>query len=187
LKKGKLSEQKLAWHIGMALSLRGSNDLAFPVHVAFDEHTASPHHQPGQKLLKHNSMVMLDFGAKVDGYCADMTRTVCLSPTPQPQFIEIKKVVDHAYQKACDSLNKVDVRASQVDHMARDIITRAGYAKQFPHATGHGLGIEIHEQPSISPANNQPLSAGMVVTIEPGIYLPGQFGYRVEDTLLVTA
>ncbi len=181
-----LTEIKLAQHIGMALSLLGSSDQAFPVHVAFDEHTASPHHQPGSKVLKHTSIVMLDFGAKVEGYCADMTRTVCLSPTPLKKFSEIKKVVDLAYQQACAALSDSDSKASQVDKIARNIIAQAGYGEQFPHSTGHGVGLAIHEQPSLSPSNHQTLQTGMVVTIEPGIYIKNQFGYRIEDTLAVT-
>jgi Xaa-Pro dipeptidase len=182
-----LSEIKLTQHIEMALGLLGSQDLAFPVHVAFDEHTASPHHQPGNKLLKKNAVVMLDFGAKVDGYCADMTRTICLSPTPPDQFVTIKKIVDLAYEKASEALSDANSKASQIDKVARHIITQAGYGKYFPHSTGHGVGLEIHEQPSISPSNHQALLSGMVITIEPGIYLPNQFGYRTEDTVLVTA
>jgi Xaa-Pro aminopeptidase len=130
---------------------------------------------------------MLDFGAKVDGYCADMTRTICLSPTPPDQFVTIKKIVDLAYEKASEALSDTNSKASQIDKVARTIITQAGYGKHFPHSTGHGVGLEIHEQPSISPSNHQTLLSGMVITIEPGIYLPNQFGYRTEDTMLVTA
>lgn len=181
-----LTEIQLAHHIGMALKLLGASDLAFPVHVAFDEHTAAPHHQSGDKVLRQQAIIMLDFGAQVDGYCADMTRTICLSPTPPKQFLQIKKVVDLAYERACAALSQVAITASQVDVLARNFITQAGYGEHFPHSTGHGVGLAIHEQPSLSPSNHQTLESGMVVTIEPGIYLPNQYGYRIEDTLLVT-
>lgn len=182
-----LSEIKFAQHIEMASGLLGSHDLAFPVHVAFDTHTASPHHQPGEKVIEDNSIVMLDFGAKVDGYCADMTRTFCLSPTPPQSFLAIKKIVDSAFFAASEALASKRVLASQVDEAARKVIAEAGHAKHFPHSTGHGVGLEIHEQPSLNPLNHQVLQKGMVVTIEPGIYIKNKFGYRTEDTMLITA
>lgn len=182
----RLTEQDLAGCITEAIALLGAHELAFPVHVAFDKHSAAPHHTPTNAKLTDDSIVMLDFGAKIDGYCADMTRTFCLSPTPSQKFVEIKTVVDDAYQAAAKLLikdSKIQHRASNIDAAARKVIDTAGYGKQFPHSTGHGVGLEIHEQPSLSPSNHQALEAGMVVTIEPGIYLEGEFGYRIENTL----
>ena len=199
------SEHSLARMIENKLLEFGADGLAFPAIVAFDKHSASPHHLPQKSKITSQSIVLLDFGCSVSGYASDMTRTFFIG-TPPPRFLAIESVVMAAYQAALKLLNQHFnlkvltgtshkskfinhksslVTAAQVDETVRSIINQAGYGKNFIHTTGHALGLEIHEQPSINPQNNLPLQSGMVITIEPGIYLPGHFGYRHENTLLL--
>ncbi len=169
------------------LRSRGADQTAFPTIVAFDTHTALPHYQPSDTKLTENSAVMIDFGAKYDFYCADMTRTFWFGNEPDPLFITIKEIVDRAYQSALKYLRdgKNDHTAQGVDEAARSIITDAGYSKEFIHTTGHGVGLDIHEPPSLNWTNTESLVPGMTITVEPGIYLPGKFGVRYENSVLI--
>lgn len=178
------------------LSIPGC-DLAFPSIVAFDQHSAIPHHQPGQRKLRHGSVVLIDMGVKYRGYCADMTRTIWwVDPTSavplshslqrkHRQFRQLSSIVKKAYQAAAGLVKTPNVTAADLDQACRAIIAAAGYGQQFIHTTGHGLGLDIHEPPSLYQTNATPLQAGMIITIEPGIYLSGQFGVRYENTVVV--
>jgi Xaa-Pro aminopeptidase len=195
LQPGK-TEQELAWEIEKFIKQTGG-ELAFPTIVAFGAHAALPHHQPTGEQLASESVVLLDFGAKVAGYCSDMTRTIWVGKQPSPIFCSVEQAVKTAYSAGlavCEEFassctpefqqgTATPLRA--VDIAARSSLEKAGYGKQFIHTTGHGLGLEIHEQPSIYKTTPRLMQLGMAFTIEPGVYLPGQFGYRYENTILL--
>jgi Xaa-Pro aminopeptidase len=205
--KPNLTEKQVAVEIERRLVDTGADGLAFPIIVAFDHHSASPHHIPNNTPLSAESVVLLDFGCQYNGYASDMTRTIKLGKSSR-RFQEIETIVTNAYQAAVTRLSShfsIDVLTSEkkvthkasiathtsapttssVDKAARNLITQAGFGPNFIHTTGHGLGLEIHEAPSINSHNHHLLEPGMVVTLEPGIYLPNMFGYRYENTLLL--
>lgn len=167
------------------LTLGADITPAFPFIVAFGEHSALPHHQPTTKKLQPNMPILVDIGARVDRYCSDMTRTFWFGPEPDATFSKIETIVKEAYKAAEKVAFTPQTTAQAIDTAAREYISKAGYGDQFIHTTGHGLGLEIHEQPSISWKNMQEILPNMVVTIEPGIYLPGKFGYRHENTVII--
>lgn len=194
------TELEIAQIIEQKIRAQAGCDLAFPSIVAFDEHSALPHHQPGRKKLRHGSVVLLDVGATYEHYCADMTRTIFWrqkgqADTPRiakkaKHFKKIEHLVKAAYKQAKDLLARkfsadgAPISAADLDLACRNFLTEAGYGQQFIHTTGHGLGLDIHEPPSLYQNNTAPLQAGMTITIEPGIYLPGQFGVRYENTVI---
>ncbi|MDA1079620.1 MAG: M24 family metallopeptidase [bacterium] len=165
------------------LLLAGADAMAFPTIVAFGEHSALPHHQPTEKKLEKEMAVLIDCGAKVAGYCADMTRTIWFGDAPDPEFVKITEIVQQAFAAAQAVLKMENLTAKDVDAAARKVITDAGYGEKFIHTTGHGLGLSIHEPPSLSGRTEQAIEPGMVITIEPGIYLVGRFGVRYEETV----
>lgn len=179
-----VSEKELANEFEYSAKKLGATSLAFPPVIAFGPHSALPHHQPTGTVLENNQAVLIDVGAKVDGYCADMTRTIWFGDQPDPLFSEIQEVVEQAYQLALEKV-RPQALAKSADVAARDYIAQQGYGKQFIHSTGHGLGLEIHEPPSLHESSSIKLKKNMVVTVEPGIYLPGKFGYRYENTVIV--
>lgn len=212
LKKG-MTEIQVSDMLEDIMRAFGSPKPAFPTIVAFGEHTAIPHHQPTNKKLENEMAVLIDFGATQKGYRSDMTRTFWFGKKPDTEFHTIESIVHTAYQTSFEKLeefftaeaitllpkeqpkkssqkpleqtNLQTLIAKDLDTAARDSITLAGYGEKFTHTTGHGLGLEIHEQPSVSWANETPLKTGMVITIEPGIYLSGKFGYRYENTVVL--
>ncbi|MBD3279586.1 MAG: M24 family metallopeptidase [Candidatus Pacebacteria bacterium] len=162
----------------------GSPQPAFPTIVAFGQHTALPHHQPTDQKLTSETAILIDFGASYQGYCSDMTRTIWFGTKPDPEFIKVEKLVKQAYQAAKQKLKAIAaLKVKNLDQAARQVIKKAGYGDFFIHTTGHGLGLDIHEPPSINWKNQQPIKPGMVFTIEPGVYLAGKFGYRYENTV----
>lgn len=168
----------------MFMRKNGADAIAFPTILVAGKKTSLPHGEPGNNTIKEGDFVTLDFGAKVGGYCSDMTRTVAVGKITDEQ----KKVYDtvlKAQLAACAGA-KGGMKGSEVDKIARDIIYEAGYEGCFGHGLGHSLGIEIHENPRYSPLFDKPVMAGTMMTIEPGIYLEGKFGVRIEDTVLVT-
>ena len=185
-----ISEEKVASQLYQKmLQLGGDITPAFPFIVAFGEHTALPHHQPTSKVLELETPVLIDMGARYKNYCSDMTRTFWFGEHPSKEFLKVEKTVFAAYTAAEEIVLQTNTTnpplALDVDSAARNIIAEAGYQKEFIHTTGHGLGLSIHEKPSLSWQNHEPLRPGMAVTVEPGIYLPGKFGYRHENTLLI--
>lgn len=182
-----ITEIELKNRIEQQMQSLGADGLAFPTIVAFDKQTAFPHHQPRHHRLIKNSIVLVDLGAKVGGYGADMTRTWCLKK-PSPQFSHIEAIVKKAHAAAFSLVRArrdSPVTAQAIDNAARQVITKAGFSANFIHTTGHGLGLEAHEPPSISTENLTFLMPGIVITIEPGIYIPNTFGYRHEDTVII--
>jgi Xaa-Pro aminopeptidase len=145
---------------------------------------ASPHHEPGDRAIRPGDAVVLDFGGRRAGYCSDMTRTVSVGG-PTAEVTEIHEIVRRA-QEAAFQAAKPGVPAEEVDRAARRVIEQEGYGDAFIHRTGHGIGLEEHEPPYIVRGNAEPLEAGMTFSIEPGIYLAGRFGVRIEDIVAVT-
>lgn len=151
--------------------------------VAAGAHGAMPHHQPGDAPIGRGRPLVMDIGARFDGYVSDITRAACIGPPPDG-YAEIRGIVDEAVRAALDAV-RIGGRIADVDRAARSVIERAGYGAQFLHRTGHGLGTEVHEEPYVTAVADGVLEAGMVFTIEPGIYLPGRFGIRLEEVVIV--
>ncbi|NIQ05909.1 MAG: aminopeptidase P family protein [Candidatus Korarchaeota archaeon] len=146
--------------------------------------SAIPHHSYGERRIQRNDVLLLDIGCKYEGYVTDISRTVVIG-TPSEKMKEVHKIVVEAQKRAIEAV-KPDVKAEEIDRKARGYIEEKGYGEQFIHRTGHGLGLEVHEAPFILKGNSQTLEPGMVFTVEPGIYLSGEFGVRVEDNIVVT-
>lgn len=181
------TEKAVTKFIKDQLESLGSLHLAFPTIVAFGENTARPHHQATNKALELNMPVLIDMGAKIDGYCSDMTRTVWFGETENinPEFAKVEQIVKNAYEQGCKQILQQPLQADSIDKAVRSYIQDSGFGEYFVHTTGHGVGIEIHEQPSLNWKNEMKLKEKMIITIEPGIYLAGKFGYRHENTILV--
>lgn len=180
-----ISEKQLQESIDENFRKAGADGPAFPTIVAFGSHISSPHHQPGGQKLKINSPVLIDCGAAFKGYNSDMTRTVWFGPKPSKLFLEIEKIVKNAYQKGIDQAYSGKT-ASDLDTAVREEIAKHKREHQFIHTSGHGIGIEVHEPPSLYKTRSTKLAENMVVTIEPGIYIPNKIGYRHEDTFVIT-
>lgn len=180
-----ITEIEVAARLEFEMRQLGSQRTAFDTIVASGERSALPHGAASEKLLAAGDLVTIDFGAVYDGYHSDMTRTVCLGSADERQRHVYATVL--AAQQAALSVVKGGVLCREVDRIARDRIQSAGYGDYFGHGLGHGVGLAIHELPRLSPhAENLPLAAGMVVTVEPGVYLPGWGGVRIEDLVMVT-
>ena len=161
----------------------GAEKVAFDTILIAGAKTSLPHGQPGEYRMQKGDFVTLDFGARYRGYCSDMTRTVALGE-PGEKKREVYGLVLQAHYEGIRAA-KAGRCCRDVDAAARNIIREAGYGEYFGHGLGHGVGIEIHEEPRFSPACEQPVRSGMMMTVEPGVYLPGEFGCRIEDTVLV--
>jgi Xaa-Pro aminopeptidase len=176
-----LTEGQVAWEIEKRLREGGAEALAFPPIVAAGPNSAQPHHHPGDYCLKTGEPIIIDMGARIDGYCADLTRTFILGPADE-HFRKIYSLVRRAQARAEREL-KAGMDSLAGDALAREVIAAAGYGEAFGHSLGHGVGLAVHEAPSLSPfeARRSMLPAGCVVTVEPGIYLTGWGGVRLED------
>lgn len=163
----------------------GATKESFDTIVASGVRGALPHGHASDKVIETGDFITFDFGCIYQGYCSDITRTIVLGEPRDPQLVEIYEIVREAQQRAVDAV-RPGLKGSDVDKVARDYIASKGYGKYFGHGTGHGLGILVHEYPSVSPAGDIVLAPGHVVTIEPGIYIEGLGGVRIEDDVLVT-
>ena len=182
-----MTEQAVAWELEKAMREAGAEALAFDVIVASGPNSALPHHHPGSRKLQAGDAVVVDMGAQVAGYKSDMTRSFYLGEKASVPYFELYQLVLRA-QTAVFQQAKPGMSLKAVDALARDIFDRAGHADHFGHGLGHGLGLDIHEDPFLSPRANEEdtLDVGMIVTIEPGCYLPGSMGVRLEETALMT-
>jgi Xaa-Pro aminopeptidase len=178
-----VTERELAWEIEKYIRTHDSDGLAFESIVATGATTAMPHYEPADREVHKGDFVLFDMGAKVDRYCADLTRTVVVGRATAEQK-KIYKIVLEAQERAIKNL-RAGLTSKQADAPARETIAKAGYKKNFGHGTGHGLGLDVHESPRLSPLGKDKLQAGNVVTVEPGIYLPGWGGVRIEDVAVV--
>jgi len=174
-----VTERQVALELELAMRRLGADGLAFESIVAFGEQAAEPHHHPGDRPLATGDWVKLDFGARVDGYCADMTRTLVVGRASQRQR-DLYELVRGA-QAAGLACLAAGVPAGEIDRACRQPIDEAGLGDSFPHPTGHGIGLEIHEAPRLRSGSRERVAAGTPVTIEPGVYLPGFGGVRIED------
>ncbi len=178
LKPGAI-ERNIAARVSYLFKIHGADGDAYDPIVASGSQSALPHATPGSKKLETGDFVVLDIGAKYGGYCADMTRTVVIGEATE-RHREIYNLVLESHLagiRAC----RAGVKGSDVDHACREVIEKRGYGPQFNHSTGHGVGLEVHTHPRVSKLNNLPLLENYVVTIEPGIYIPGWGGVRIED------
>ncbi len=178
------SEKEIAFELEYFMKKHGASALSFETIVASGVRSAMPHGVASDKIIENGDLVTLDFGCVLDGYCSDMTRTVGVGFLPEREG-EIYETVKKAQQAALDSI-KAGVNLSDVDKAAREIIEKAGYGKNFGHALGHSVGIEIHENPCFSPKATGTAKVGNVITVEPGIYVDGLGGVRIEDVVAVT-
>jgi Xaa-Pro aminopeptidase len=181
-----LTEAELAREIESRLADAGGDGVSFEPVVGSGPNGAKPHHRHGDRVIEAGDPVVLDFGTRVDGYPSDQTRTVVFDGEPSAEFRAVHRVVREAQQAAVDAI-RPGVTAESVDAAAREVIESAGYGEQFVHRTGHGVGLDVHEEPYIVAGNDRELDAGMVFSVEPGAYLPGEFGVRIEDLVVVTA
>jgi Xaa-Pro aminopeptidase len=180
-----ITERQAAAQLELAMARHGGDGLSFDPIVAFGEHAAEPHHGPCHRALAEGDVIKMDFGAMVGGYHTDMTRTVAFGE-PAPELRKVHDVVAAAQQAGIDAL-RPGVTAGDVDRLARSVIEDAGYGDRFTHGLGHGVGLEVHEGPSLRRDGDDVLPAGAVVTVEPGVYLPGMGGVRIEDAVEVSA
>ena len=179
-----MTERETALALEYHMKRHGAEDLSFDTIALTGAHTSMPHGVPDDRVIQQGDFVLMDFGAVVDGYHSDMTRTVCVG-TPTEEMRNIYHIVRTA-QDAALAFARPGITGKALDAAARDIITDAGYGEAFGHSLGHGVGMEIHEYPIASASRDTLLAPGNVVTIEPGIYLPGKFGVRIEDFVCIT-
>ena len=177
-----ITESELA-EVAKACFTEHGSKVAFSI-VGTGAHSSYPHHHTGDTAVQPGDAVVVDIGGTVDGYFSDITRMACLGEPPEG-YEEVHAVVEAAVQAALAAI-RPGVEARSIDKAARDVITDAGYGEYFTHRTGHGLGSEVHEPPYITATSTQILEEGMVFTVEPGIYLPGRFGVRLEEVAVVT-
>ena len=179
-----MSELELQAELIYCLYKNGGTGLAFSPIVVSGPNTSLPHGVAGERIIQEGDFVTLDFGASYKGYCSDMTRTVAVGYTTE----EMKTVYETVLkaQKAGIAATRAGVIGKDIDAAARKVITDAGYGEYFGHGYGHSLGLEIHEAPNPNPGNPNPMPAGALCSAEPGIYLPGKFGVRIEDVTLIT-
>lgn len=182
IKEG-MTETEIAALLEYNMRKRGAEGTSFSTIVAFGAHAAVPHHETGEAKLKFGDEILIDFGCKVNGYCSDITRTFLFGD--DNKHGEFKK----AYQAVLTAHELVKEKARsgmtgvQVDAIARDYLTEQGYGKLFTHSLGHGIGLQVHEYPSVSPKGETALQDGMVFSDEPGVYMAGEYGIRIEDTI----
>lgn len=182
IKKG-MTEKEIALELEFFMKKNGSDGLAFDIICVSGTKSSLPHGRPDHKIVD-NGFLTLDFGAKYDGYCADMTRTLCIGK-PNSDMLSIYNTVLKAQNAAFDII-KAGVKGCDVDKAARDVIDNAGYKGCFGHSLGHGLGLEVHENPGFNKNNTEKITEGCVLSVEPGIYIEGKCGVRIEDVVFLT-
>ena len=178
-----MTEKELQIELNFSMLRLGADTMAFDTIIASGENGSLPHAIPGNREIRRGDMITMDFGAKVGNYCADMTRTVAFGE-PSQEMRRIYETVLRA-QTMCEDALAAGKVCSDIDKLARDYIDARGYAGRFGHGLGHAVGIDIHEEPRLSPVCQDVLRAGVVITVEPGVYVPGVGGVRIENTCLV--
>ncbi len=185
LKEG-VTEKELQHKLEYIMARKGAEKEAFDSIVAFNDSTAEPHHHSSNKTLKKGDMITIDFGAKYNGYCADITRTFIYEDQGNEKYKEILEIVEEAARLGREAV-KPGIKANEIDSICRSYIKSKGYEEFFVHSTGHGLGIDVHEFPYVSATSDIILEPGMIITVEPGIYIEKLGGARIEDDVLVTS
>ncbi len=178
-----ITEKEAAWEIEKLLRQGGSEGVAFEIIVASGPNGALPHARPTEKKIVSGEPVVIDMGARIGGYCSDLTRTLFLGQADR----NMRKTYDIVLEAQMAAIEGVtsSMEATQADQLARGVIERAGHGDQFGHGLGHGVGLAVHELPTVGPASTGTLAEGMVFTVEPGIYLPGLGGVRIEDIVVL--
>ncbi|SLM30132.1 PepQ [Desulfamplus magnetovallimortis] len=179
-----MTEKEAAWLLEKMIRENGADCLSFPTIVASGKNCALPHAIPGERKFNSNEPLLFDFGAKLKGYCSDTTRTIVIGE-PDSTFKEAYDTLFHAQKFAVEAI-KPGIKCSEIDRVARDYIDNSKFTGRFGHSLGHGVGIAIHESPRLSKFDDTLLEAGMVVTVEPGIYIPEWGGIRLENMICVT-
>ncbi len=183
IKEG-VTEREIALELDRLMLEKGAEGISFDTIALAGENTSMPHGVPSDKKVEKGEFVLMDFGAVYNGYHSDMTRTVCVG-TPDEEMEKIYNIVLTAQEKAIAAA-KAGISGKELDGIARRHICDAGYGEYFGHSLGHGVGLEIHEQPNAAPSYEKNLEKGTVITIEPGIYIAGKFGVRIEDFVILT-
>ncbi len=178
-----LTEKQICAELRKKVIDLGCEDFAFDYIVVSGENTAIPHGKPSDRKIQKGDAVTLDFGAKIDGYCSDMTRTIFVGNISEEKK-EVYQTVLNAQNKAINSI-EVGVKASQIDKIVRNYLAEKGYEKFFTHSLGHGVGLQVHEKPNLSSQSQDIILDRQVITVEPGIYIPERFGIRIEDMIFV--
>ncbi|MCH7745057.1 MAG: aminopeptidase P family protein [Chloroflexi bacterium] len=178
-----ITEREIAWELEKAMRERGAEKIGYDIIVAAGANGALPHHRAGDKVVEDGDAIVIDMGAMYEGYTGDMTRTIIVGEADET-FLKVYDTVLRAQLEAEDKA-RAGMTGKEVDAIARDIIAEAGYGDAFGHSLGHGIGLEVHEEPRISAQSDQVLEDGMVFTIEPGIYLSGWGGVRIEDNVVM--
>ena len=178
-----MTEREVAWRMEMAMRDAGADGISFDTIVAAGPNGAMAHHMPTDKVIKRGEPIVIDMGAKVGGYCSDITRTVVVGEKDE-MFHKIYGIVLDAQLTAIKDV-KVGMNGEEADKLARDVIADAGYGDNFGHSLGHGVGLAVHEIPRVSPRSTDPLDVNSVFTVEPGIYLSGWGGVRIEDIVIL--
>jgi Xaa-Pro aminopeptidase len=178
-----MTEKHLAWLLESILHERGSNGVPFEIIVASGPNAAMPHASPTDRVIKNGEPVVIDCGAKSDGYCSDITRTYCFGQ-PDQKFRSVYTAVLGSQLTTLSTL-KPGMAGRDADQLARSVLKECGYEEYFQHGLGHGVGLEIHEMPRVGSKSDDPLQIGTVFTVEPGVYLPGWGGIRIEDTVVM--
>ncbi len=179
-----MTESEIAWQFEQAMHHHGADAPSFSTIVASGPNSALPHAIPSARPLKNGEPILFDWGVKVDGYCSDTSRTIVLGK-PDETFHQLYQIVREAQQMATDAI-KPGVSAREIDAIARNYINETGFGERFGHGLGHGVGMSVHEAPRLSPLSEDVLEEGMVVTVEPGIYIPEWGGIRLENMVRVT-
>lgn len=178
-----VTESAVAWELEAFMRTHGADDIAFPLIVGSGPNGAMPHAHPGDRKIQEGEPIVMDLGARVGGYCSDLTRTLCLGE-PDDMLRRIYAIVLGA-QEAAEYAMRAGLKGSTVDAITRDLIEAAGHGEHFGHGLGHGLGMAVHERPRASRTSEDVLQAGMVISVEPGIYIEGWGGVRIEDLVVV--
>jgi len=179
-----ISEKELAWEIEKYMRDQGSQSLPFDIIVASGPEAAMPHHRPGSRIIKSGDTVLIDMGAKVNEYTSDLTRTICPGKRSNKAFKKIYDIVLKAQLAAIEGI-KAGMTGAEADSLARNVIAEADHGNAFGHSLGHGIGLVTHEKPVLGLKSTEILTNGMVFTVEPGIYISGWGGVRIEDTVVM--
>ena len=178
-----MTEKEIAARLQYLMVSAGAEKLSFDTIVASGPNSSMPHAVPTERKIQKGDFITIDFGCVYGGYCSDMTRTFAIGEVSD-EMRRVYNIVLEA-QKAGIAAARAGISGKDIDGAAREVIEKAGYGKHFGHSLGHSLGIDIHESPNASPANEEPMPVGAVISAEPGIYLPGKFGVRIEDVLVL--
>ena len=178
-----MTEREVAWKMETAMRDAGADSISFDTIVAAGPNGAMPHHQPTDYVIKHGDPIVIDMGAKVGGYCSDLSRSIAVGE-PDETFRKIYDIVLGAQLTAINTV-KVGMTGEETDSLSRDVIAEAGYGDNFGHSLGHGVGLVIHENPRVGPRSPDVLERNTVFTVEPGIYLSGWGGIRIEDIVIL--